>query len=144
MIDEEQLKEALSEFLPILQFNIGVTLTFNSDKIPTEDLCRSYLRKWDARINNAVFGRKWIKEQGRNIKWVAFMEKAQVNPHYHLAAYVEDEQTMKFLKAAPKYWRKLVQSGTCDVVFSVDRDWCDYIIKEKPIESMILSTEFKS
>ncbi|AZQ66603.1 hypothetical protein EF888_05275 [Silicimonas algicola] len=71
-------------------FTHYVTLTTNRADLSVAYV-RRRLREWDARINREFVGSRWKERPDERMLWFAFLEDADVNPHWHLLIEVDPE-----------------------------------------------------
>lgn len=116
---------------------------------------RDTLRKFDARMNHKILGKKWaIRDYDRIWAWW-FLEKPNSNPHWHGLVRFYDaenvaiaEQEKIFDEEADRIWKRLIPSGTVNIQpIMVQRGVCDYVCKmigyPLSYEHFIAPDEFK-
>jgi len=100
-------------------------------------MMRDRLREFDGRMNHALLGRNWAKCHADRIWAFWFLEKPEVNPHWHgLVRFfpVENmtiaEQETIFDQNAERIWKKLVPTGSVNVQpIGVQRGVIEYVGK---------------
>lgn len=144
-------------------FDRFVTLAFNNPLAGDARLVgssgkyvflRERLRKWDAHVNHAMFGKYWAKRDADRTFSFYALEKPDSNPHWHgLIRFFTDDpvererQGNQFDKTAEELWVKLVPSGTVDVQ-PIDEQIgaAEYIAKSLPygvlFEHLVIADEF--
>ncbi|MCK8483758.1 hypothetical protein MUY21_06880 [Aliiroseovarius sp. S2029] len=154
-------REAVREWLNRMWFTHFITLTSNNQMFTRHDMA-ARLRAWDARVNRNLVGPKWQKRVDERIYWIAFPEKADVNPHWHLLLQLLPEQIEEdedrqgvcdwsFEDDVKHIWTRLVPSGTVDVQ-RIGSGMCRrdgaarYVTKslgfEPNLESFVMSREY--
>jgi len=130
---KRELVNRLSEF----RFDYFVTLATNHSTL-SQQAMRDRLKIWDARMNRFLVGPKWNNRPDERLVWFAFLEKAAVNPHWHLlveldpappSATAQDRQK-RFEIEAKLNWEGLVKSGDVDVKTVADQRVIEYCSKE--------------
>lgn len=153
------LKDQFEEFANRWAFHLFVTLQFNDarnlslDRASGVRRIRGRLREWDARIARETVGRHWSSSPDRPFSiWVP--EKVESNPHWHglVRIFTDDpdwrvKQVRKIVLEGPSVWRKLVPSGTCEILPVVDQPGVvGYLAKSLPYnvnyEHVIYPDEF--
>lgn len=120
-----QEREAMRDWLTDKHFTHFVTLTSNN-QVLSRELMKKRLRSWDARVNRAIVGPKWHKRYDERINWIAFPEKQNTNPHWHLLLQLLNEQIATFdvpgdngqtpfEKVVASSWISQLPSGSTDV-----------------------------
>lgn len=96
------------------------------------------LKKWDARVNRRIVGPKWHKRTDERMVWFAFLEKSDVNPHWHLLVSLDHDhlgdsnrrkRTDAFPKVADQVWQDLLARGSVDVQEVKDTGVNRYVTK---------------
>ena len=112
-------REAVRVWLSDRRFTHFVTLMLNCP-YAGRDHVKHRLRDWDARMNREIVGPKWLRRSDRRMQWIAFPEKLEANPHWHLCLEVLPEQETKLgargglARLVDRVWLDLVPSGTTD------------------------------
>lgn len=144
-------KVEVPAWLELWKFDRYVTLATNDPSLAGKPapgssiphgLIRDRLREWDGRVNHAILGKHWAKRHADRMWSFFFLEKADVNPHWHgLVRFfpVENmtigDQTALFEGNAERIWKKLVPPGSVDIqVITEQRGLADYITKMTPHE----------
>ena len=86
----QQLKEAWADLLARWRWEWFCTLTFAEDRVHPERADKCY-RVWLARVNEAVFGRRW-RRQGKGVLWargIEFQRRGSVHFHALIAGVGE-------------------------------------------------------
>jgi len=113
-----RMREKLREWLTARAITHMITLTPN---VPYASLgqIRRQLRRWDARMNHAVLGGRWQRRPERRLGWIAFPEKLDTNPHWHLCLELADAQRRWFARGSTsldelvhRHWRIVAPGGT--------------------------------
>lgn len=138
-----------------MEHSYAITLGTNHRPLSTGAM-RDVLKSWDARENRILNGPRWAKRPDERIMWIAFPEKQEVNPHWHLLASPDptgfhDHRAQRyhaFQRSAERTWLRLLPTGTAQCVPLRGENWEFYITKELAksdrIEHFILSREFQS
>tara|TARA_R110001592_G_scaffold25555_3_gene96940 strand:- start:2489 stop:2749 length:261 start_codon:yes stop_codon:yes gene_type:complete len=80
-------RDALFDTLIERPWSFWVTLAFNDPDgaAPHESIAppimRERLRDWDARMNRALIGPKWMRRPDERIQWIFMPELIDRNPH---------------------------------------------------------------
>ncbi|MBO9399944.1 hypothetical protein J7399_10415 [Shimia sp. R9_1] len=150
------IRDAMREWLGPMYFTHLVTLTTNDQSFKRERM-KDRLRNWDGRVNREIVGPKWLKRYDERINWIAFPEKAGVNPHWHLLLQLTSDQirdlgaSNDFNRIVKRTWSKLVPSGSSDVELikasvADSTTVADYVTKslgyEPNIEDFVIFREF--
>jgi hypothetical protein len=139
------LKAEITDWIDKWHYSRFVTLATNDPKlavvhrdaaIPGSRM-RDRLREFDGRMNHAILGRHWAKRDADRIWAFWFLEKPEINPHWHgLVRFfpVENmtiaEQEAIFDQNAELIWKKLVPTGSVDVQpITVSRGVIEYVGK---------------
>lgn len=144
-LDAVQYREALVSFIQSQSPDCFVTLAFN--QVVPKERARKRLKEWQARIDRALLGPKWQTHSDR-IKFLAILEKPEVNPHWHLTVCLNGALSSKFYAAAETEWKSVVPRGTVKCIpISNARRVAEYNTKDlmtvsKAAESFVLSSEF--
>lgn len=154
-------REAVREWLNGMHFTHFITLSSNNEILSREDMGK-HLKTWDSRVNRKLVGPRWHKRNDERMYWMAFPEKADVNPHWHLLLQLLPEQIDKdeerqltsewsFAGFIEKIWTQIVPSGTVDVQrLGVGQNnkirTCNYVTKslgyEPNLENFVMSREY--
>ena len=129
-------REALREMLSRDEWTFFVTLTF-SDPTTRPEWMYNRLKNWDQRTNRRILGSAYRDKEHERVEWMAFPEKFNVNPHWHLAVKltpkIQDLELTggrkSFSGAAKHSWCKLVPRGTVDIRPIDEAGVNDYITK---------------
>src|SRR5215204_1463180 len=124
-------KQLIPDWLDSWEFSRFVTLATNDvsitgSSLPTSKLpygiLRDRLREWDGRMNRQIVGKHWRKREADRMWAFYFLEKPDVNPHWHglvrffpIEGKSEAYQQAVFDENAGPTWKELVPSGTVDV-----------------------------
>ncbi|MBS0126551.1 hypothetical protein KB874_20940 [Aestuariicoccus sp. KMU-90] len=148
---KSELVSRLSEF----RFDYFVTLATNHSTL-TPRAMRDRLKIWDARMNRFLIGPKWNRRPDERLVWFAFLEKAAVNPHWHLLVELDPAPPSATAKArqarfeieAKLNWEGLVKSGDVDVKTVADPRVIEYCSKElwsdDAFTAFVCSREFQN
>jgi hypothetical protein len=148
---KSELVSRLSEF----RFDYFVTLATNHSTL-TKRAMTDRLKIWDARMNRFLVGPKWDKRPDERLVWFAFLEKAAVNPHWHLLVQLDPapssvsamDRQKRFEIEAKLNWEGLVKSGDVDVKAVADPRVIDYSSKElwrdDAFKAFVCSREFQN
>ncbi len=148
-----RLRKALREKLLDYDFTHFITLASNH-QVLTEGRMRSLLKEWDARVNRDLIGPKWTKRPDERLLWLAFPEKMDVNPHWHMVAQIDPAidtatraaRTTRLSQTAEKLWLGLLPQGSFDCQGVESPDVIRYITKmsarERSFDSFIFHREF--
>jgi hypothetical protein len=98
---------------------------------------RDRLREFDGRMNHSILGRHWAKRHSDRIWAFWFLEKPQLNPHWHglVRFFPVDNMTIAeqesiFDQNAERIWKKLVPTGSVNVQpIGVQRGVIEYVGK---------------
>lgn len=145
----------MQSYLRRRHFDFLVTLSTNFSAFSSLQM-RSHLKKWDAFCNRALNQRRWHDRPDERLLWLAFPEKDDVNPHWHLllqmdpwiqnASSARQDRARRFQETAEGIWLKLVPSGSFDCTEIFDKGVVDYVTKAlhqpEHIENFICSREF--
>src|SRR5215203_7041682 len=124
-------KQLIPDWLDSWEFSRFVTLATNDvsitgSSLPTSKLpygiLRDRRREWDGRMNRQIGGKHWRKREADRMWAFYFLEKPDVNPHWHglvrffpIEGKSEAYQQAVFDENAGPTWKELVPSGTVDV-----------------------------
>lgn len=108
-------------------------LTF-STVLGAERFMGDRLYNFDARVNRALIGPKWLRRPQQRLEAVCFLEKPASNPHWHLLVNVRCNKPKKdFVAVVQKVWGDLVPVGSVDVQpISNMGALSNYVLKTKP------------
>ena len=141
------------KWLAETDWDFFVTLATNksSDSLNNDSLvswANRMLHLWHAKIDRSFLGPKWQNKQDQRIQFVAFLEHANSNIHWHLMVKF-DEPTHDIFKAeASAAWASIVPSGDVvtkrtDVDETANDTFCGYVSKDArhslPPEYMVIS-----
>ncbi|MEC8628925.1 MAG: hypothetical protein VXY73_02445 [Pseudomonadota bacterium] len=132
-----RLRNELRQMLKRYEFDYFVTLASNHQQWSYAHL-RSLLKQWDAQVNRQINGPKWVKRPDERLVWFAFLEKPDVNPHWHLMVSVDrfietparQDRTDRFPEIAEKHWMDLAPKGSFDCKTVVSSAINDYVTKQ--------------
>lgn len=106
---------------------------------------------WDARMNRSILGPKWQTRTEKRLRWIAFPEKIDTNPHWHLLLNLTkrhrgwfERDVTQLEDLVQRHWKALVSSGTtdtqeiyddgavryCTKLASVPRDFTNFELSE--------------
>ncbi len=145
------LKTEIPAWLEKWKFDRYVTLATNDPSLAGKSapgssiphgLVRDRLREWDGRVNHAILGRNWSLRHSDRMWSFFFLEKANVNPHWHglVRFFPVDnmetaDQAKIFDENAERIWKHLVPSGSVDIqLITAQRGLAEYISKMTPYE----------
>lgn len=99
-----------------------ITAAFNRQNsktvsTPSPSTARYHLKRWHARIDKKLLGKHWATADiDDRLFFVAFIEKLDSNPHWHMAVKLADpSRAMVFEAKAAECWEKIIPSGELDV-----------------------------
>lgn len=129
----KQLALRIKEF----RFHYFVTLATNHRPM-SEVAMRRVLRRWDAEMNRFLVGRRWTRRIDERLVWFAFLEKAKVNPHWHMLVELDPnpqtegaaKRQSRFVIESKLAWSRLVHTGDADVKPVASQGVIDYVHKE--------------
>ncbi|THH34365.1 hypothetical protein E4Z66_18150 [Aliishimia ponticola] len=148
-----RMRAELRDRLKSFDFTYFITLATSHQQFSPSKM-RSLLKQWDARVNRSINGPRWARRPDERLIWFAFLEKASVNPHWHLIVEVDPwiieggraQRTSKLPDVSKQHWEKLVPQGTFDCQDVESPAVIDYVTKvvaaEQNFENFILSREF--
>lgn len=114
----KRIKSEMRDFLKKRLWTHAVTLAFNDPDYKPERM-RERLKAWDGRVNRIMLGGRWLKKPDERMFWIAFIEKKDTNPHYHLLLCLLEGQEDRFDLGiewmASDVWTKLVPHGTVKI-----------------------------
>lgn len=153
MTANRKMRDALVERLKAFDFNYALTIGWNHKSCTTNEMRRK-LKDYDARMNRWLNGTRWLDKSDERMNWLAFPEKVETNPHWHLLVSLDhlgfkDHRQARysaFENASQRTWLKLVPHGTahCTPLAQGAFEW--YVTKELNLsnryELFILSREF--
>lgn len=95
-------------------------------------MARECLRRWDACVNRAINGPKWLRHYDERLMGVAFLEHPDTNCHWHILVRHPDNCTVEeFRREVQRAWHKVTPSGTIDVQHIHDASGiAEYVTKE--------------
>jgi hypothetical protein len=125
------LKTEIPAWLEQWKFDRYVTLATNDPSLAGKakqgssiphGFIRDRLREWDGRVNHAILGKHWAKRHSDRMWSFFFLEKPNVNPHWHgLVRFfpvdnmeISDQERM-FDANAERIWKALMPSGSVDI-----------------------------
>lgn len=120
------------------EFTHHVTLATNGPGLSRDQL-RTLIRVWDAKMNRSMYGPKWRKHYDELLFWFGFMEKPDVNPHWHLLIRLNDADPIrldalerKLSALSEPHWQSRVPAGSVAVKTITSRHdrVVDYVGKE--------------
>ena len=136
LIDKKKLRREFEDLVERFSPTHFVTLATNAYRPMTRERLRQLLKEWSARVNRAQLGSRWQKKPDEQIMFFAFLEKPDVNPHWHLLIQADiemiddlDKWSREFQDIAEKVWVKLLPSGTIDVKKYISRGAIEYSLK---------------
>lgn len=112
-------------------FTHFITLASNSNDVSL-DVMKDRLKGWDARVNRELYGPKWLKHYDELLWFFAFLEKPDVNPHWHLLCrFTDADKLARFTPVAGMKWSKMLPMGTVDVQQITEKHSrvVDYVVK---------------
>lgn len=118
---KKRLREEFEKRLNEFKFDYFVTLSSNFGDLRYEQM-RGQLKLWDAKCNRYLNQKNWARRPDERLLWFAFVEKLEVNPHWHLLIQIDDcvgnsaraKRNFRFPMVAAESWRKLMPSGSFD------------------------------
>ena len=136
IIEKKKLRREFEDLIERFGPTHFVTLATNAYKPVARGRMRDLLKAWSARVNHALLGSRWQKKPDEQILFYAFLEKPDVNPHWHLLVQADvemiddlDEWQKRFARAADKAWSDLLPAGTVDVQKYYSREVIEYSLK---------------
>jgi hypothetical protein len=104
-----------SRFVTLATYDVSIT----GSSLPTSKLpygiLRDRLREWDGRMNRQIVGKHWRKREADRMWAFYFLEKPDVNPHWHglvrffpIEGKSEAYQQAVFDENAGPTWKELV------------------------------------
>lgn len=147
-------KKELARRLREFEFHYFVTLATNHSSL-SEHAMRHRLKKWDAKMNRFLIGSKWVERPDERMVWFAFLEKAHVNPHWHLIVQLDSPQSSGVAHRQSGFeirckttWKRLIPAGDADVRVFDSPGVIDYITKElwsaESFSNFIVWSEFRN
>lgn len=146
----DRLRAGVETMLHEMGAGYFVTLNFNRET--TYDGARTALKAWHARVDKQLLGGSWSRKPAeQRSKFMAFAEKLDTNPHWHLLLRLGDgTDAERFEQVAAECWRRLIVSGELDVkklnTPSDQQRTAGYVTKDlwrtDAIEHFVLSEEF--
>src|SRR4051812_39121907 len=104
-------RHEVSKWLDQWPFTLFVTLATN-DPMVSNEVARRLIKDWDARMNRALLGPKWVDRPDERMFNFYFLEKPGVNPHWHaliLLGGFDDETLARrseiFIQQAEIIWK---------------------------------------
>lgn len=106
------------------------------------------LHHWHAKMDRKILGSKWQNKNNQRTKFVAFLEHANSNIHWHLMVKLHEPAHDVFEAEASAAWVSLVDSGDVlikrtDVDEAANETFCGYASKGAkpylPPEFMVIS-----
>ena len=130
-------------------FTHFITLASNTSDASLP-VMRDKIKFWDAQVNRELYGPKWRKHYDELLWYFAFLEKPDVNPHWHLLCRFEDPGKLAwFSDVANMKWFYAFPQGTVDVqrITTKHSRVVDYVVKRTGLEveytSFITPDEFR-
>jgi len=154
-MNRNRMRLELVRRLQEIDYAFAITLGANHQDLSTRAM-RNLLKSWDAQENRFLNGGSWVKRPDERIMWIAFPEKLEVNPHWHLMASPDpagfhDHRALRyktFEKSVERTWLRLLPMGTVHCVPLRGSNWEYYATKELAkgdrMEHYVLSREFQS
>lgn len=149
------MRRQLVQFLMTRPVTHFITLATNHQSFsPTK--MRKLLQDWDARVNRQLVGTKWIQRHDERLLFIAFLEQAKFNPHWHLLVEADpvacrgcrEMHWQNLGIIADASWKRLVPSGTTDTQVVANGNLMTYVTKELTSDfcwsQVTLSKEFRS
>lgn len=129
---ETARREAIHKWLhEQFTFTHFITLASNSSHVSLE-VMKDRIKHWDQLVNRELYGPKWRKHYDELLWFFAFLEKPEVNPHWHLLCRFTDADKLAwFGPVAGMKWRKVLPMGTVDVQQITEKHSrvVDYVVK---------------
>lgn len=95
-------------------FTHFMSLASNSPDVSIRTM-RDRIKFWDARLNRKLLGPKWRRHWDEATWWFAFLEKPDVNVHWHVLARFQDRAKLTtFARAAEQVWLEILPGGSVD------------------------------
>jgi len=143
----------MGEWLAETEWDYFVTLATNksSDSLHNDSLvgwANKQLHNWHARMDRKFLGPKWQNKKDKRIEFVAFLEHADSNIHWHLMVKLHEPKHDVFAAEASANWLSIVPSGSV-VTKDTNNDetanktFCGYVSKDvkagQPSEYIVFS-----
>lgn len=136
LIEKKKLRKDFEKFIERFGPTHFVTLATNANGPVSQHRMRDALKSWSARVNRALLGSRWQKKPDEHVFFFAFLEKPDINPHWHLMLQADTEMIAdldvwqeRFTQVAEKAWTDLLPAGTVDVQKYYSRDVINYALK---------------
>ena len=91
LIEKKKLRREFESFIERFGPTYFVTLATNAYNPVSQNRMRDLLKAWSARVNRALLGSRWQKKPDEHIFFFAFLEKPDINPHWHLLLQADIE-----------------------------------------------------
>lgn len=128
-VPRSEYRAALIRWIADFKPSLYVTFVFNSQISLSS--AKDRLDAFQARMDRALIGPKWLDKPEERIRFIGFVEKADTNIHIHAVFDLPTKQDHAFVAAAPTIWKKLAPAGNLDIqMVTYAEGVADYITKE--------------